>query len=208
MRQEDDKEEDVTQTAETTRVRSQRGTVLVDLSLEISNGMPAHALFPSPIVLPYVTHEQAKSAGLGTPEDAFTYSVDPALEASDEGPLAGVPFAMKEVAPHLQGQVSQLGSRWPGDGVTGAADTHFGRRIRAVGCASSLEPGRPSSPSTPPRSPSHTGPPATRGISSEASAARAAARRRSSRRGRSRSPTRRTAAARFASRPRSAGSSA
>ena len=49
---------------------------LVDLSLEISNGMPAHALFPSPIILPYVDHEQARSAGLGTPEDPFTYAVN------------------------------------------------------------------------------------------------------------------------------------
>jgi len=57
----------------------------------------------------------------------------PALESSDEGPLAGVPFAMKEVAPHLRGQVSQLGSRLVGAGVTGIEDTHFGRRIRAAG---------------------------------------------------------------------------
>ena len=64
------------QTTETTGVHSRRGTMLVDLSLEISNGMPAHALFPSPIILPYVTHEQATSAGLGTPEDPFTYSVN------------------------------------------------------------------------------------------------------------------------------------
>jgi amidase len=57
----------------------------------------------------------------------------PALESSDEGPLAGVPFAIKEVAPHLRDQVSQLGSRWVGVGVTGVEDTHFGRRIRAAG---------------------------------------------------------------------------
>ena len=38
---------------------------LVDLSLEISNQMPAHAFFPSPIILPYVTHEMAKEAGPG-----------------------------------------------------------------------------------------------------------------------------------------------
>ena len=57
----------------------------------------------------------------------------PALESSDEGPLAGVPFALKEVAPHLRGQVSQLGSRLVGAGVTGVEDTHFGRRIRAAG---------------------------------------------------------------------------
>ena len=51
------------------------GTV-VDLSLEISNGMPAHALFPSPIILPYVTHEHSSSAGLGEPGDPFTYAVN------------------------------------------------------------------------------------------------------------------------------------
>jgi amidase len=72
-------------------------------------------------------------------------AVDPALEAtvgrplelplesSGEGPLAGVPFAMKDVAPHLKGQLTQLGSRWAGDGVTGSADTDFGQRIRAAG---------------------------------------------------------------------------
>jgi kynurenine formamidase len=49
---------------------------LVDLSLEISNGMPAHALFPSPIILPYINHEQSRSAGLGEPGDAFTYAVN------------------------------------------------------------------------------------------------------------------------------------
>jgi kynurenine formamidase len=66
----------VTQANDASPTGTQRGTVLVDLSLEISNGMPAHALFPSPIILPYVTHEQAKSAGLGTAEDPFTYSVN------------------------------------------------------------------------------------------------------------------------------------
>ncbi len=54
---------------------SSEGTI-IDLSLEISNGMPAHALFPSPIILPYVTHEQAKSAGLGEAGDPFTYAVN------------------------------------------------------------------------------------------------------------------------------------
>ncbi len=49
---------------------------LIDLSLEITNGMPAHALFPSPIILPYVDHEQAKAAFLGEPGDPFTYAVN------------------------------------------------------------------------------------------------------------------------------------
>jgi amidase len=57
----------------------------------------------------------------------------PALESAPDGPLGGVPFALKEVAPHLRGQVSQLGSRWTADGITGAADTHLGQRIRAAG---------------------------------------------------------------------------
>lgn len=49
---------------------------LVDLTLTIENQMPAHALFPSPILIPYVDHEQAKAAGLGTPDDPFTYAVN------------------------------------------------------------------------------------------------------------------------------------
>jgi amidase len=59
--------------------------------------------------------------------------LDEALDATADGPFAGVPFAMKEVAPHLQGQVSQLGSRWPGKGITGVVDTHLGQRIRDAG---------------------------------------------------------------------------
>ena len=49
---------------------------LIDLSVGIENGMPAHALFPSPIILPYVNHEQAKAAGLGEEGDPFTYAVN------------------------------------------------------------------------------------------------------------------------------------
>ena len=58
--------------------------------------------------------------------------VEPALGASSDGALGGVPFAMKEVGTHLAGQVTQLGSRWTGGGVTGGADTHFGQRLRAA----------------------------------------------------------------------------
>ena len=56
--------------------RTDRSTVLVDLSLQISNQMPAHAFFPSPIILPYVTHEMAKEAGLGEPGDPLTYAIN------------------------------------------------------------------------------------------------------------------------------------
>jgi amidase len=58
---------------------------------------------------------------------------EPSLPASDEGPFEGVPFALKEVAPHLAGQRTQLGSRWPGDGIEGRADTDLGARFRAAG---------------------------------------------------------------------------
>ena len=54
-------------------------------------------------------------------------------EASADGPFAGVPFALKDVAPHLKGQVVQAGSRWTGDGIACPADTHLGRRFRSAG---------------------------------------------------------------------------
>jgi kynurenine formamidase len=59
-----------------TAIKTDRGTQLIDLTLAISDGMPAHALFPSPIVLPYRTHEQTRSQGLGTPDDPFTYAIN------------------------------------------------------------------------------------------------------------------------------------
>jgi kynurenine formamidase len=49
---------------------------LLDLSLEITNGMPAHRLFPSPIFIPFITHEDAVKDELGTPDDPFTYAVN------------------------------------------------------------------------------------------------------------------------------------
>jgi len=57
-------------------IKTDRGTRLIDLTLEISDGMPTHAFFPSPIVLPYRTHEQTKEAGLGTEDDPFTYAIN------------------------------------------------------------------------------------------------------------------------------------
>jgi kynurenine formamidase len=69
---------------------------VVDLSLEISNGMPAHALFPSPIILPYVTHEQAKSAGLGTSDDPFTYAVNYISMLEHVGTHVDAPLHIKD----------------------------------------------------------------------------------------------------------------
>jgi kynurenine formamidase len=76
-------------------VRSQRGTTLIDLSLEITNQMPAHSFFPSPIFLPYVDHEQAKSAGLGTPDDLFTYSINYLATLEHVGTHVDAPLHIK-----------------------------------------------------------------------------------------------------------------
>ena len=59
--------------------------------------------------------------------------IEPAFDASRDGPLGGVPFALKEVAPHARGQVTQLGSRLAGEGLTGAVDTYLMQRFRAAG---------------------------------------------------------------------------
>ncbi|MEZ5100149.1 MAG: cyclase family protein [Thermoleophilia bacterium] len=57
-------------------VKTQRGTTLVDLTLEMTNQMPAHAFFPSPIMLPYADHSQTTDAGLGEPGDPMTYAIN------------------------------------------------------------------------------------------------------------------------------------
>ena len=54
---------------------TETGSRLIDLSLGIHNNMPAHRFFPSPILLPYATHETSVAAGLGTREDPMTYAV-------------------------------------------------------------------------------------------------------------------------------------
>lgn len=71
---------------------------LVDLSLEISNGMPAHALFPSPIILPYVTHEQAAASGLGlgAPDDPMTYSINYIAMLEHVGTHVDAPVHIKD----------------------------------------------------------------------------------------------------------------
>jgi len=49
---------------------------LVDLSLRISSGMPAHASFPPPLVEPFATHESTVNEGLGTDVDPHSYAVN------------------------------------------------------------------------------------------------------------------------------------
>lgn len=47
---------------------------LVDLTLTISDNMPAHKLFQRPIIVPHFTHEKTKALGLGVPEDPMTFA--------------------------------------------------------------------------------------------------------------------------------------
>jgi amidase len=81
--------------------------------------------------------EEAARRAIAAVEPALHATVgelyDEAFEASTEGPFAGLPMLMKDVAPHLEGQIVQGGSRWTGDGVRCPADTHLGGRIRAAG---------------------------------------------------------------------------
>lgn len=49
-------------------------TRIVDLTLTISDNMPAHKLFQRPTIVPHLTHERTKSFGLGVPEDPMTFA--------------------------------------------------------------------------------------------------------------------------------------
>lgn len=42
---------------------------IVDLTVTITNNMPAHKFFPRPVILPHFTHDQMETWGNGTPED-------------------------------------------------------------------------------------------------------------------------------------------
>ena len=45
---------------------------VIDLSLEIDNNMLVHPLLQSPVVLPYMTHENTVEVGFGTKDDPIT----------------------------------------------------------------------------------------------------------------------------------------
>jgi len=47
---------------------------IVDLTLTISDNMPAHKLFQRPVIVPHWTHEKTKAYGLGVPEDPLTFA--------------------------------------------------------------------------------------------------------------------------------------
>jgi kynurenine formamidase len=69
---------------------------LVDLSLEITNGMPAHAFFPSPVVLPFAGHAQTRAAGLGEPGDPMTYAINYVSMLEHVGTHVDAPLHVKD----------------------------------------------------------------------------------------------------------------
>jgi kynurenine formamidase len=75
-------------------VKSDRNTEIVDLSLEIRSGMPVGASLPSPIVVSYADHEEAKAEGLGEPGDPFTYAVGYASMLDHVGTHVDAPLHM------------------------------------------------------------------------------------------------------------------
>jgi kynurenine formamidase len=77
-------------------VHDATSTKLIDLSLEIENQMPAHALFPSPTFLPYVNHEQAKEVGLGVEGDPFTYAINYLATLEHVGTHVDAPLHVKD----------------------------------------------------------------------------------------------------------------
>jgi kynurenine formamidase len=44
---------------------------IVDLSVTLTNNMPAHKFFPRPVIVPHFTHDDMESWGNGTPDDNF-----------------------------------------------------------------------------------------------------------------------------------------
>ncbi len=49
---------------------------IVNLSLVMTDNMPAHKLFQSPVILPALSHEQTKDFGLGIAEDRMTFATN------------------------------------------------------------------------------------------------------------------------------------
>ncbi|GAA2900004.1 amidase family protein [Pseudonocardia halophobica] len=57
------------------------------------------------------------------------------LDHAEDGPFAGVPFAIKDLIVHAAGVPQRAGSRLLGDGVPMPADTHLMARFRRAGLA-------------------------------------------------------------------------
>lgn len=69
---------------------------LVDLTLETFHGMPISAntnlYLPRPIILPLVTHEQAKAEGLGSADDPLTFAGDLVTFVDHTGTHVDAPY--------------------------------------------------------------------------------------------------------------------
>jgi amidase len=57
------------------------------------------------------------------------------LDHAPDGPLAGVPFAIKDLVLHAAGVPTRMGTRLLGEGITPPADTFLMERFRAAGLA-------------------------------------------------------------------------
>jgi len=49
-------------------------TRIVDLSLRLTDNMPAHKLFQRPMIIPHMTHENTKAFGLGVPGGPMSFA--------------------------------------------------------------------------------------------------------------------------------------
>ncbi len=47
---------------------------IVDLTLTLTDNMPAHKLFQRPVIVPHLTHEKTKSYELGVPNDRLSFA--------------------------------------------------------------------------------------------------------------------------------------
>ena len=47
---------------------------ILDLTLTLTDNMPAHKLFQRPVIVPHFTHERTKAFNLGVPEDRLTFA--------------------------------------------------------------------------------------------------------------------------------------
>lgn len=65
---------------------------VIDLSLEISSGMPTHASFPPPLIEPFATHESSIHEGLGTETDRHSYAVNRLTMMEHVGTHVDAPF--------------------------------------------------------------------------------------------------------------------
>jgi len=87
---------------------------VIDLSLEISDGMPTHAVFPSPRIEVFASHESTSGLGLGTNSDRHTYAVNQLTMLEHVGTHVDAPLHFGPAG----ASIDELGLDWfQGQGV-------------------------------------------------------------------------------------------